>query len=75
MVIVAVAQHIRAHASREEVEKFSLVRMASLLMLGVNNVPIDDELVDPLAPHDELVALDDMLVVRENIAGRAHGAF
>ncbi len=75
MVIVAVAGHFRTDVGREQLEEFPLVRMATLLVFGVQDSAIDAELVDTFAPCDELVTLNDMLVVREHILGRAHGAF
>ncbi len=75
MAIIAVAGHGGADVCGEEFEEFSVVRMASQVVFGVQNTSINDELVDTFAPGNELITFDDVLIVREHVVSRAHGAF
>jgi len=60
--------------SGEQVEHFSWVGMAPGLTLAVEHLAVDRYVEDAFTAHDKLEVGDDVLVVGEQVLGRAHGA-
>ena len=66
--------HVGPDEHLERRKHLAIVRMAAGLVLAVDRGAVDDDVEDATAAGDEGEISDDVLVVRQQIRDRAHGA-
>lgn len=70
----AVASDTLGVALAEQLEDFAGVGVTAGPLLGVEQLTVDDDVVDARTTGDEFEPFDDVLIVREEVVDRAHGA-
>ena len=71
---IRVGGHVGAHQVTEDPEDLAGFGVTAGLVLGVDELAVDDDVEDAVVAGYEAQVLDDVLVVGQQVAGRAHGA-
>ena len=70
----AVDRHTVTEAFDEQAQNLTRLRVAPGTCLGVERLAVNDDIEHPSSTGDERQRLDHVLIVREEILRRAHGA-